>query len=150
MKKSDPERAPEAPISFVPVSNGEFEPPPATERDRRAEALYWRMVQEKSRRLAMTRRQFTEGAVGMVTALLVMNEVYGCAESPGDGGGFTRDAGFDVEKDVSAADAAYADSQAGYDVNPDATEDDARADSIVSGDEFIFDVQVHNRVPAPP
>ena len=51
---------------------------------------------------------------------------------------------------MSAADAAYADSQAGYDVSPDATEDDARADSTVSGDEFIFDVQVHNRVPAPP
>jgi uncharacterized protein len=151
VKKSDPDRDPEAPISFLPVSNGEFEPPPATERDRRAEALYWRLVDAKSRRLAMTRRQFAEGAVGMVTALLVMNEMYGCSESPGDGsGGFTRDAGFDVEKDVSAADAAYADSRAGYDVDPEATEDDARADSTVSGDEFIFDVQVHNTVPAPP
>ncbi|HMJ50528.1 MAG TPA: amidohydrolase family protein [Polyangiaceae bacterium] len=154
MKKSDPERAPEAPISFLPVSNGEFEPPPATERDRRAEARYWRVVEEKARRLGMTRRQFTESAAGMVTALLVMNEVYGCGESPGGGaggqGGFTRDAGFDVERDVSAADAAYADSQAGYDVHPDATEDVARADSTVSGDEFIFDVQVHNTVPAPP
>ena len=154
MKKSDPERDPEAPISFLPVSNGEFEPPPATERDRRAEARYWRMVEEKARRLAMTRRQFAESAAGMVTALLVMNEVYGCGESPGAGGGgqggFTRDAGFDVERDVSAGDAAYADSQAGYDVHPDATEDVARADSTVSGDEFIFDVQVHNTVPAPP
>jgi hypothetical protein len=69
VKKSDPDRDPEAPISFLPVSNGEFEPPPATERDRRALALYWRLADEKSRRLAMTRRQFAESAVGMVTFL---------------------------------------------------------------------------------
>jgi predicted TIM-barrel fold metal-dependent hydrolase len=131
------------------MSNGEFEPPPATERDLRAEALYWRLVDEKARRTGMTRRQFAESSLGMVTALVVLNDVYGCGDSP-TGEGFSRDAGFDVERDVSAADAAYADAQARYDVSPEATEDAAQADASVSGDEFIFDVQTHNRVPAPP
>ena len=46
----------------------------------------------------MTRRQFTESAAGMVGALYVMNQAYGCstpAPGPPDGG-FTRDAGYDV------------------------------------------------------
>jgi len=155
VKKSDREGDLEPPISFRPVSNGEFEPPPATERDVRAEALYWRLVREKAARLGMTRREFTEGALGMMGALFVLNQVYGCSESMETGGsagdgGFTREAGYDVENDVSARDAARADAEARYDAQADAIEDVAQADATLSGDEFIFDVQVHNRVPAPP
>ena len=36
MKKSDLETRPESPISFHPSSNGEFEPRPVTDQDRRA------------------------------------------------------------------------------------------------------------------
>src|SRR5262245_53572086 len=107
MKKSDPrdpsDEQPESPISFHPSSNGEFEPRPVTERDRRAAALYRDIVAEKSRRLGMSRREFTESASGMVAALFVLNEIYGCSADPksgaesGDSGrGFSRDAGFDV------------------------------------------------------
>jgi len=94
-----------------------------------------------------------------VAALFVMNQVYGCSKTPatgaGDGGtggagGFSRDAGFDVPADVSAADAADAAGDARYDAPADAVEDAAQADQVVAGQEFIFDVQTHNRVPAPP
>lgn len=183
MKKSDPrdpaDELPESPISFYPSSNGEFEPRPATDRDRRATAIYHQIMEDKSRRLGMTRRQFTESASGMVAALCVLNQVYGCSSNSktvrGDGGigagtgagtggsggisrnagtggsgGFSRDAGFDVPSDVSPKDAAQANADARYDASEDAMEDAARAEPMVSGQEFIFDVQTHTTVPAPP
>ena len=178
MKKSDPPRdeLPESPISFHPSSNGEFAPRPVTDRDRRAAALYRDLVEQKSRRLGLTRREFTESARGMVTALFVLNQVYGCSSRPspsaagasgsgaagtsghggagasggGAAGGFSRDAGFDIPNNVSAQDAAQANADAGYDASAAAMEDAAMADPILSGQEFIFDVQTHTTVPAPP
>lgn len=173
MRKSNRDEPVEFPISFHPSSNGEFEPRPVTDRDRMAAALYRRIVEVKSRRLGMTRRQFTESASGMVAALFVMNQAYGCSRgggvaagdagpdgTPGGGsggsggggagGGFSRDAGFDVPDDVSAGDAADAAADARYDVTDDTIDDAAQADQAVAGQEFIFDVQTHNRVPAPP
>src|SRR5262245_1289787 len=141
MKKSEPEEQPQSPISFHPSSNGEFEPRPVTDRDRRAAAMYRDLVERKSRRLGMTRREFTESASGMVAALFVMNQVYGCGGSSATGGGtggatgggsggasgggtggFTRDAGYDVAEDVSAEDAAAGAADARYDVTEDAIE----------------------------
>jgi uncharacterized protein len=186
MKKSDPrdlaDERPQAPISFHPSSNGEFEPRAVTDTDRRAAAMYREIVEAKSRRLNMTRREFTESASGMVAALFVMNQVYGCggggsraggsgsgasgsgsgASGSGSGaagagagssagaGGFSRDAGFDVPNDVSARDAAQANADAGYDASAEAIEDAALAEPMISGQEFIFDVQTHTTVPAPP
>jgi uncharacterized protein len=181
MKKSAPEDdRPESPISFHPSSNGEFEPRPVTDRDRRAAAMYRSLVEQKARRMGLTRREFAESASGMVAALFVLNQVYGCSSSgktgaggsggsgtgsggsggggsgtgggngSGGAGGFSRDAGFDVPGDVSASDAADAAADARYDVTEDAIEDAAQSDAAVSGQEFIFDVQTHNRVPAPP
>lgn len=183
MKKSDPrdptDECPPSPISFHPSSNGEFEPRPIIERDRRAAALYREIVEQKSRRLGLSRREFTESASGMVAALFVMNQVYGCrssntgegpggagsgasgsnsagaaagsgGSSAGASGGFSRDAGFDVPHDVNAKDAAAANADAGYDASAEAMEDAALADPVMSGQEFIFDVQTHTTVPAPP
>lgn len=157
MKKSEREESFEFPISFHPSSNGEFEPPPVTERNRFAAALYGRLVADKATRMGMTRREFAESASGMVAALMVMNQTAACGgsggASPGNaegGGGFSRDAGFDVPTDVSAAEAAGAAADARYDVTEDTIEDGGQADQVVSGPEFIFDVQTHNRVPAPP
>lgn len=161
MKKSerwDPADEPtESPISFHPSSNGEFEPRPATERDRRAAEIYRRLVEEKSRRLGMTRREFTESAAGMVAALCVLNQVYGCrsersmrSSGGADSNGFSRDAGFDVPHDVGPMDAAQANADAGYDASTQAIEDAARSEPMMSGQEFIFDVQTHTTVPAPP
>jgi uncharacterized protein len=183
MKKSEPrdraDELPASPISFHPSSNGEFEPRPVTDRDRHAAAMYRDIVEAKARRLGMTRRAFTESASGMMAALVVLNQVYGCSSGSKSGGsagaagggagaagaagaaggggagsggaaGFSRDAGFDVPHDVSAMDAAQANADAGYDASMEAVEDAALADPIISGQEFIFDVQTHTTVPAPP
>jgi uncharacterized protein len=126
-RKSEPERAPESPITFRPCSNGEFCPRPETERDRRAEALFQHTVEENHRRAGMTRRQFAESACGSAAALLVMNQVYGC------GGG-----------EGAPADAAV------YDVTPDMGVDEPMACERLSGDELIFDVQIHPPSPLNP
>jgi uncharacterized protein len=97
----------------------------------------------------LTRRQFVESASGTAAALYVMNQAYGCSRTP-SGGGFTKDAGYDVPADVSAEDAANAAADARYDVNAEAVENQDAARDAVGGDEFIFDVQTHNETPAPP
>jgi predicted TIM-barrel fold metal-dependent hydrolase len=128
--------------------------------------VYRRIVEEKAQRLGITRREFTESASGMVAALFVLNQVYGCrsdartvpssAGSGGSGsgasgsGGFSRDAGFDIPQNVSPKDAAQANADARYDAGEQALEDAALAEPVVSGQEFIFDVQTHTTVPAPP
>jgi uncharacterized protein len=119
-RKSDPEEEVESPISFAPCSNGEFAPVPESDRDRRAKARFREIVDEKSRRLGMTRRQFARSACGYAAALVAINEAYGCSD-PSAGG---TDGG-----------------SARYDVGPDATEDAGLACELLSGDEFIFDVQ---------
>jgi hypothetical protein len=115
------------PIAFAPCSNGEFSPRAAEPRDRRAHALFLQLVEEKHRRLGMTRREFAESACGVAAALSVMNLVYGCSAGTMRGG---RDAGFNV--------------------TPDMTEDAARACEALEQDTFVFDVQLHPPNPLTP
>jgi predicted TIM-barrel fold metal-dependent hydrolase len=129
-RKSATESLPESPIAFRACSNGEFCPPPETERDRRAVEAWRAIVEEKHRRVGMTRRQFGESACGVAASLLVLNQLYGCGSSGAKPGGGSADAG--------------------YDVTPDMTEDHAKACERLSGDEFIFDVQVHPPNPLTP
>jgi hypothetical protein len=157
-RKSEREEAPTSPIAFQPGCNGEFPPGPRTAGDDRAEALFARMVSDGAHRLGMSRRDFAGSASGMVAAMLVMNEVYGCSRSgggqgtPGDGGGFSRADGHDVPGDVSAADAARAAGDAGLAVDGQAVLDQAQAADATGplAGEIIFDVQTHNRVAKPP
>ena len=171
MKKTAPEPDLRSPIELGPVSNGEVPPEPRTKRHDMAEELYGRVVDEKSRRLGMTRRQFIDSSCGTLAALWVIDQLAGCGGdgggsasqggaggggaggrggTSGGNGGFTQDAGYDVPRDVSAEDAAMANQDGGYEVPRDALEDQAQADALLSGEEFIFDVQVHNNVPQPP
>ena len=152
MKKSDSEAEPRSPISFHPMSNGEFEPRPVDDRDRLAAKLYRELVDEKSKRFGLTRRQFCESASGMLCALYVMNQAYGCSRGGASAGdaGFTRDAGYDVPADVTANDAAQAAMDTGYDIQQEALDNPDAADAAVASEEFIFDVQTHTTVPAPP
>jgi hypothetical protein len=91
-KKTDRELPIVPPIDFCPVSNGEFSPRPPDPRMRRAERLWYELVEEKHRRLGMTRRQFAESACGMATALYVINLV-GCGSSGKAAGGGGAGAG---------------------------------------------------------
>lgn len=119
-RKSQGEAAPQSPITFRPCSNGEFSPIPETARDRRAASEFGRLVEDKHRRLGLSRREFAESACGLAAALLTINAVYGCNREPA------------------------------YGITPDMAEDMGRACAALSGDEFIFDVQVHPNEPLEP
>lgn len=126
-KKSDATAEPASPIAFRPCSNGEFSPRPETPRDRLAEAHFRRLVDDNLGRSGLSRRRFVQSACGYAAALLTLNQVYGCRPGGGD--------------DPDAA---------GYDVTPDMLADAGRACAALSGDEFIFDVQVHPADPLAP
>lgn len=109
-----------SPFPFCPPSNGEFCPSPPTPQALRAEALWRRTVEEKHRRLGMTRRQFAESACGMASALWALNQV-ACSSDGNDA--------------------------ATYQIDDDMLEDPERARTVLSGSEFIFDVQTHSSDP---
>jgi uncharacterized protein len=44
--------------------------------------MFQRLVEEKHRRLGITRRQFAESACGMAAALFVIDKIYGCGSDP--------------------------------------------------------------------
>ena len=125
MKKTLPEPPLESPIPFSHGSNGEYVPRPAGEKASRAEDLFRRTVDERARRLGVSRREFIESAAGTASALLVINQVAGCGAN---GGGTHPDAGY-------AVDAAM-------------TWDAEQACEALSGGEFIFDVQTHHVNPS--
>jgi uncharacterized protein len=81
-------------------------------------------VEDKHRRLGLSRRQFVESACGVATALWAINQA-GC----GDGG---------------------TSSGSGYAVDDGMLDDPDRARVALSGDEFIFDVQTHVSDPLTP
>ncbi len=120
VKKSANEAPIESPIPFRTGSNGEFDPPPPTKRDRIAEETFQRLVVEKARRLGISRRDFVSSTMGTATALCVINQVYGCS---------SENAGFDVDGGMTL---------------------DAGACEALRGDEFIFDVQTHHVNPNGP
>ena len=105
-----------SPFPFRPPSNGEFSPRPPTIEALRAEALWLRLVEAKHRRLGMSRRAFAESACGMASALWAINHV-ACSGGSSDG--------------------------AVYQVDDGMLEDEERARQVLSGSEFIFDVQTH-------
>ncbi|MEM8608682.1 MAG: amidohydrolase, partial [Myxococcota bacterium] len=121
MKKSADEPPLESPIPFRTGSNGEVAPRPPEKRDRVAEETFLRMVDEKSRRLGLSRRDFVSSTMGSATALCVINQVYGCSD--GERGGTGGNAGFGIDDDMM---------------------DDPGACAPLEGDEFIFDVQTHH------
>jgi predicted TIM-barrel fold metal-dependent hydrolase len=137
MGKSDQDEPVTSPIAFHPSSNGEFCPTPESERDRRANARWRELVEEKHKRVGMTRRQFAESACGYAASLLVLNEIYGC------GGGGAKSGGPDGGAAGGGADASY-------DVTPEMTEDHAQACAKLLGGEFVFDIQVHPPNPLSP
>ncbi len=112
-----------SPIPFHPPSNGEFCPKPQSPRAQGAEALWRRCVEEKHRRLGMSRREFADSACGLASALWALNQV-ACGSDGTD--------------------------RAGYAVDVGMTEDEPRARVALSGTEFIFDVQTHVSDPLTP
>jgi predicted TIM-barrel fold metal-dependent hydrolase len=110
--------------------------------------MFARIVEEKHRRIGMSRREFVDSASGMAAALFVINQVYGCGttgethalQGSGPGGGSVGGA----DGGVVGMDAA------GYDVTPEMMEDQAAACVRLNGDEFVMDVQTHPPIPLSP
>jgi len=105
------------PLSFDPVSNGEYLPPRKSKADMAAEALARETIARAARRARTSRREFiTKTACGMAACLAAINTVTGCT-----GGGYALPK--EAVKDPDAAKAALA------------------------GKEFIFDIQTHHVMP---
>ena len=59
------------------VSNGEFNPLPQTEQQRKVEDRLKDLADANGRKLGMDRRQFLRTTCGMAAAFVAMNEVFG-------------------------------------------------------------------------
>src|SRR5438128_803620 len=70
-------RGVDSPVPTQVVSNEEFIPRPQNARQKQVEALIGTLAEEKSRKLAMDRRAFMASSMGLATAFLAMNRVYG-------------------------------------------------------------------------
>ena len=156
-RKSKPEPELLPPLDFHPPSNGEFCPisPPSRAID--AERRFWRMVEEKHRRLGMTRREFVHSSCGMAAALLSINQAAcsgsgkvtggeratggdaGCGPAGcGTGAGGTAGSGAGGNGGMSSGGGA------GYAVDGGMTEDAGMADAgMMPAGDFVFDVQTH-------
>ncbi|NUM55156.1 MAG: amidohydrolase [Candidatus Hydrogenedentes bacterium] len=67
----------ESPIPTQVVSNEEFIPRPQTREQAQVEWLIGKLAEEKSRKLGMERRAFLASSMGIATAFMASNMVYG-------------------------------------------------------------------------
>src|SRR5580698_7462396 len=67
----------DSPIPTQVLSNEEFIPRPQTKEQHQWESLIGELAEEKSRKLGMERRDFMRTSMGMATAFLASNMVYG-------------------------------------------------------------------------
>ena len=107
------------PLTFDPVSNGEYLPPRKTSKHAEMEARAWTLAEQGIRRTGMDRREFLRSSCGMAACLMAIN-------------------------------GATASAAGSYDLPREAALDPAAADSILAGDEFIFDIQTHHVMPPKP
>jgi predicted TIM-barrel fold metal-dependent hydrolase len=68
------------PLSFDPVSNGEYIPPEKTARDSEAERRIHRIAEKHAARTGVTRRAFLAGSCGMAATLATINQLYGAQD----------------------------------------------------------------------
>jgi len=66
-----------SPVPTRMISNGEYMPIPQTDKQERVEARIKELVDEASKKLGVSRRQFLSSSGGMAAALVAMNEVFG-------------------------------------------------------------------------
>ena len=130
-KKTDPELLLEPPLWMKSCSNGEyfhFQTP----YEKKLREFVLRKADDNARRVGMDRREFLASAMGMVTTLWCINWASGCSSST-SGVGALADAGRDLGGGEGGP----------LCVPPDAMFDPNAACEVVSGDQFIFDVQTH-------
>jgi predicted TIM-barrel fold metal-dependent hydrolase len=67
----------DSPMPTQVVSNEEFIPRPQNDKQKQVEKLIGVMAEEKSKKLGLDRRTFMASSMGMATAFLAANQVYG-------------------------------------------------------------------------
>lgn len=73
----DQDRSVDSPIPTQAVSNEEFLPRPQSKQQRQWEDLIGTLAEQKAKKLGMPRRDFLRTTMGMATAFLASNMVYG-------------------------------------------------------------------------
>ncbi len=73
----DQDKGVDSPVPTQVVSNEEFIPRPQTADQKKVERLIGELADEKSRKLGMDRRDFLSSSMGMATAFLASNMVFG-------------------------------------------------------------------------
>jgi uncharacterized protein len=73
----DRKKGVDSPVPTQVVSNEEFIPRPQNEKQKEVERLIGVMGEEKAKKLGMGRRDFMASTMGMATAFLASNQVYG-------------------------------------------------------------------------
>src|SRR6266481_3568101 len=73
----DRKKGVDSPVPTQVVSNEEFIPRPQNDKQKRVEQLTGVLAEEKSKKLGMDRRSFMASSMGMATAFLASNKVYG-------------------------------------------------------------------------
>ncbi len=73
----DRENGVDSPVPTQVVSNEEFIPRPQTREQKQVERLIGELADEKAKRLGLDRRSFLRTSMGMATAFLASNMVYG-------------------------------------------------------------------------
>jgi hypothetical protein len=97
------------PLTFDPVSNGEYLPPSKTPDERRAERLALDLVARGARRSGLGRRDFLKSTAGLAACFAAINTVTGCS-----GGSYHLPK--DAATDPAAADSALAGSEFIFDI----------------------------------
>jgi hypothetical protein len=108
------------PIKVDPTSNGEFRPIPLSADLNLANALAAERLTAHARRVGVERRTFLQSLCGAATTLLTLNQAFAARANTGGAFRLPDEAAFET----------------------------AAAESVLAGDEFIFDVQTHMVDPA--
>jgi hypothetical protein len=73
----DRQKGVDSPVPTQVVSNEEFIPRPQNDQQKQVEKLIGALAEDKAKKLGMERRQFLASSMGLATAFLAMNRVYG-------------------------------------------------------------------------
>ena len=120
-KKTAPEIPLEPPIMLGNKSNGEFYLD-QTPRERKIRDEILKIADVEAPRHGMERREFLASSMGMAASLYVLNVAAGCGGSGGEQGG----------------------TDGGFDVPPPTAMDCEETTEMLSGREFILDLQTHH------
>jgi len=121
-KRADEDYDPDGsrlPVKIDSTSNGEFMPQPISRANEHGNALAHEQAETFAKKLGLSRRGFLTSTCGAASTLLAMNAANAAAGKTG--GGFNIPAAAAFEPDL--------------------------ADSVLGGDDFIFDIQGHHTGP---